>query len=342
MFSRILEQVPGRFGLGQDQGRQLLGLLVAQIFNPKHGGPAGFIQAVPRPRPGRDRSNPGSAPARTSPSPPAQLESVVGSDTLAGFGSRLGIPTATVGNVAAAMLPDAIDELSEHGDLPVAASPLSEKLQHWFGGIGVGLDEFGQWAAVSAAGAGVGAAAAQATTASQATDDHKPGTDKAGASRWLPWVLIVRGDHRRDPAAARMPRRAHRRYRHRDHTCRASRRQRRSRCRHAGIGPFGDDIKFTADDLVAALNLMVVHFDSDSARISAQQRCDPCQGRDRDQGGPGRHADPDRRPHRQQRRPGREPAALTRSRQTQSCSDWSSKASMPPASPASATERIDP
>ena len=149
MFSQILDQVSRRFGLDPDQARRLMGLLVAQIFNPKHGGPAGFIESFRNQGLG-DLMDSWLGPGPNQPITPAQLEGVLGSDTLASFGTRLGLPAATVGTAAAAMLPDAIDELSEHGDLPVAASPLSQKLEHWFGGIGVGLDEFGQWAAATA------------------------------------------------------------------------------------------------------------------------------------------------------------------------------------------------
>lgn len=265
MFSRILEQLPGRFGLGTDQARQLLGLLVAQIFNPKHGGPAGFIQAF------RDRGLGGLVDSWLGPGPnqpitPAQLESVFGSDMLSGIASRLGLPADTVGNAAAAMLPDAVDELSEHGDLPVAASPLAQKLHHWFGGVGVGLDEFGQWAIASAAGAAAvtGTAAASEKPRPPDATPAPPAKARTGAGRWLPWALIAAAIL----VAILLPR-----------GCHGERTAVTDSATTPAVSSTDDTAmqalerlvtrQFSADDLVAALNLMVVHFDTDSARISA-------------------------------------------------------------------------
>lgn len=259
MFSQILEQVVGRFGLQPEQAKRLMGLLVAQVFNPRHGGPTGFIQAF------RDQSLDGLVDSWLGPGPnlpitPAQLEAVLGAETLNGFGQRLGLPAATVSSASAAMLPDAIDELSEHGDLPIAASPLSQKLQHWFGGVGVGLDEFGQWAAAPMAGA----VTAEAVTPTRAEPQViAPAVHRSGAHRWLPWlliglviivaVLLPRGCHGERTAAtdASLP----------------------PRSQGVDAATQALDLlisrKFSADDLVHALNLMVVEFDSDSARISA-------------------------------------------------------------------------
>ncbi|MFC3549866.1 OmpA family protein [Lysobacter cavernae] len=187
MFNRILEQVAGRFGLSQEQARPLLGALVALIFNPKRGGPSGFIQAF-RDRGLGDVVSSWLGHGTNQPISAAQLESVLGTDTLAGIGAKLGLPTATVGNAAAAMLPDAVDELSEHGDLPTSVSGWPEKLQHWFGGLGTGMDEFGQWGAAAMTGAGA------AVTGARAADPPRPPVDapaRAGLSRWLPWLLIA-------------------------------------------------------------------------------------------------------------------------------------------------------
>ena len=70
---------------GPDQARQLLGLLVAQIFNPKHGGPAGFVQVVQRTSGLGELVDSWLGQGPNQPITPAQLESVIGSDTLAGF-----------------------------------------------------------------------------------------------------------------------------------------------------------------------------------------------------------------------------------------------------------------
>ncbi|HEY5804541.1 MAG TPA: OmpA family protein [Lysobacter sp.] len=274
MFSQILEQVTGRFGLQPDQAKRLMGLLVAQVFNPRHGGPAGFIESFRKQGLG-ELVESWLGPGPNQPVAPAQLESVIGGDTLAGFASRLDLPAATVSAAAAAMLPDAIDELSEHGDLPIPASPLSQKLHHWFGGVGMGLDEFGQWTTASAVVApivtanGIPADAPQAAASATAAARPEPPVaapagQRSGAHRWLPWLLIgaaiivavllprgCHGERTAVPGPSALP-------------------------SSTGVDAATQALdlliarKFTANDLVHALNLMVVRFDSDSARISAQ------------------------------------------------------------------------
>lgn len=259
MFSQILEQVGHRFGLDPDQAKRLMGLLVAQVFNPRHGGPMGFIESFRNQGLG-EQIDSWLGPGPNQPITPTQLEGVLGSETLASFGTRLGLPAATAGSAAAAMLPDAIDELSEHGDLPVAPSALSQKLEHWFGGIGMGLDESGQW--LPGASGAAAAAAVAAAPALAPEPVHAPPHHRSGAHRWLPWLLIGAVIL----VAVLLPRGCH-----------------GERTAITGAQPTSNNAdaatqaldllisrKFTADDLVHALNLMVVHFDSDSARISAQ------------------------------------------------------------------------
>ncbi|HEY5850310.1 MAG TPA: OmpA family protein [Lysobacter sp.] len=262
MFSQILEQVTGRFGLEPDQAKRLMGLLVAQIFNPRHGGPAALMDSF------RNQGLEGLMESWLGPGPnqpitSAQLESVLGSDTLASFGDRLNLPTATVASAAAAMLPDAIDELSEHGDLPIPASPLSQKLQHWFGGAGVGLDEFGQWTAPPAIAASLAATPAAAPPKPE-PPVVAPARHRSGAHRWLPWLLIGAAI----VVAVLLPRGCHGE--------RTAVIERSASQGSAGVDAATQALdlliarRFTADDLVHAMNLMVIHFDSDSARISTQ------------------------------------------------------------------------
>ncbi|UNK49462.1 OmpA family protein [Lysobacter sp. S4-A87] len=262
MFSQILEQVTHRFGLDPDQAKRLMGLLVAQVFNPRHGGPAGFIQSFRNQGLG-ELMDSWLGPGPNQPITPAQLAGVLGNDTLASFGTRLGLSEATVGSAAAAMLPDAIDELSEHGDLPVSPSPLSQKLEHWFGGIGVGLDEFGQWATATGAVAAAAPVHAEVQVHAHATAPAQaPSHQRSSTHRWLPWlligaviiiaVLLPRGCHgERTAVTGTQPL--------------TSKADAATRALDLLISR-----TFTADDLVHALNLMVVHFDSDSENISAQ------------------------------------------------------------------------
>lgn len=202
MFDRILEQVAGRFGLSQDKAKQLLGALVALIFNPKRGGPAGFVQAF-RDKGLGDVVGSWLGHGENQPINPSQLESVLGADTIGAIGQKLGLPPATVGNAAAALLPEAVNELSEHGDLPTNIGGLSERLRGWLGGLGEGLEGIGHWGA-AAAGAGAAALGAGAIDVNQMAGapesaGHRGGGAAAGSEpaggaggrSWLSWLVII-------------------------------------------------------------------------------------------------------------------------------------------------------
>jgi outer membrane protein OmpA-like peptidoglycan-associated protein/uncharacterized protein YidB (DUF937 family) len=258
MFDRIIEQAAGRFGLAPDKAKQLLGLLIGLIFNAKSGGSAGFLQAFRSQGMGdMVQSWLGSGPRQ--PISPSQLEGVLGTDVLAGFASKLGLPQATVGNAAAAMLPDAVNELSDNGQLPMS---LPDRLHGWLGGLGAATMAAG----TRAAGAGVRQADAVA---------------RGGLGRLLPWLalaaLVIAGflafkSCKREEAVApavtppaktaaptptAMP-----------DLGRAV--ERSTEAATAALAKL--TAGFTADDLVKALNLMVVHFDTDSANISADSQ----------------------------------------------------------------------
>src|SRR5687768_15637743 len=104
MFDRILDHTR-ELGLSEPQAKQLLGMLVAQVFNPRRGGPAGFVQAF------RDQALGAEVDSWLGDGPNApvsadEVERALGHETLARMGQKLGLPAATVARSAAAMLPD--------------------------------------------------------------------------------------------------------------------------------------------------------------------------------------------------------------------------------------------
>lgn len=169
MFDRIVEQAAGRFGLAPEKAKQLLGMLVGLIFNQNRGGPAGFVQAF-RSQGLGDVVQSWIGGGVKQPISPSLLESVLGADALGGIASRLGLPQSTVSTAAAAMLPEAVGELSENGSLPLG---LPDRLRGWFGGLGDIFDDMGSWG-TAAAGAAVGAVGAGI---------HRAGDLAGGAAR---------------------------------------------------------------------------------------------------------------------------------------------------------------
>jgi uncharacterized protein YidB (DUF937 family) len=134
MFDRILEHTR-LLGLNETQSRRLLGMLVAQVFNPRRGGPAGFVQAF------RDRGLGATVDSWLGPGPNEpvdgeRLEQALGTETLSHMADRLEMPVANVRAAAAAILPDVIHELSEHGDLPESVNAIPDRFHGWFGGHG--------------------------------------------------------------------------------------------------------------------------------------------------------------------------------------------------------------
>lgn len=181
MYERIVEQAASRFSLSQEKTKQLLGMLVGQIFNPKRGGPAGFVNAF------RDQDLGGVVGSWLGRGPnqsitPSQLESVLGADAISSISAKLGLSRETVSSAAAAMLPDAVDTLSEHGDL---GTNVPDRLKGWLGNV---LEELGHFGSVPTAVENSAMAGAATVGTDQATDD----TARAGGGlgKWLPWLLI--------------------------------------------------------------------------------------------------------------------------------------------------------
>ena len=182
MYERVVEQAASRFSLSQERTKQLLGMLVGQIFNPKRGGPTGFVKAF------RDQGLGDAVDSWLGRGPnqsitPSQLESVLGADAISSISAKLALSRETVSSAAAALLPDAVDTLSEHGDL---GTSIPDKMKGWLGNV---LEELGHFGAVPAAPetSTVGAGAA-AVGPHRGLDDTARAT--GGLGKWLPWLLI--------------------------------------------------------------------------------------------------------------------------------------------------------
>jgi uncharacterized protein YidB (DUF937 family) len=198
MFDRIIEQAAGRFGLGPDQARQLLGALIGLVFDHRCGGAASFMQRLQGQGLG-DVAKSWLGQGARQPIIPAQLESALGAGAIGGIASRLGLPESAVSVAAASMLPDALGELSENGALPTG---IPQGLRQWMGGLGELVGDISHWGAgaVGASGAGIGGvgdavgqagrrAGAGLHRAADAVGDARAA---AGAtSRWIPWLLIA-------------------------------------------------------------------------------------------------------------------------------------------------------
>lgn len=160
MFERILEHTTP-LGLPRDRARQLLGMLVAQIFNPRRGGPAGFLHRLRAAGLERETAS-WLGPGENLPASATGVAEALGPEALAHMSEKLELPASAVLAASTAMLPDAIHELSEHGDLPETAEHIPAGFSGWFGNLHEFLDEFGHWsmatanASAAALGASVG------------------------------------------------------------------------------------------------------------------------------------------------------------------------------------------
>jgi len=192
MYEHIVEQAAERFGLTQDKAKQLLGMLIGVVFNAKRGGPAGFLKAF------RDQelndvvgSWVGHGPNQAI--SVGQLEDVLGRETLIRMSDKLGLPLDVVASASAAMLPEAVDALSEHGELPTG---VGDRLKGWLGDT---FDEIGHWgtAAIGASAAVLGAGPATLDVAVHKVGDAAQTVGdsvreaKSGSRKWLPWLLLA-------------------------------------------------------------------------------------------------------------------------------------------------------
>lgn len=247
MFDVLIDQVAGRFGIGADKVRQLLGLLTGLMFN-QAGGFAGFLDRFRQQGMGDIvQSWVGDGP--NQPIAPGQVETALGSSAIGDMAGKLGMDRGTVSGALSGLLPGVVNGLTEGGKMPTSIPASLAGL------LGAGT---------AAIGGGARAAAA--------AGDQVVRAASGGMGRWLPWIAIIalvliaflafRSCKRDAAPVATMPTPA---------TVAAP-----------TITPPAIDLPdagaaldalvgrtFSADELVKALNLMTIHFETDSARISA-------------------------------------------------------------------------
>lgn len=115
MFEALIRQAQ-QFGLG-DKAQDLLGALLATIFDERSGGIAG-LSARFRQQGLGERFDSWLGSAQPAPIEPQQLDHALGPAVLSGIAERLGIARGTALAAAAAVLPKLIAELTPNGQLP--------------------------------------------------------------------------------------------------------------------------------------------------------------------------------------------------------------------------------
>ena len=209
MFDAILQDISSRFGISIDRAKQLLGMLIALIFNEKRGGAAGFVDLF-RSRGLGDAVSSWIGSGPNQPISATQLESALGSDLIGSIASRAGVDHHIAGSALAAMLPDVFHNLTENGQVPTGAS-IPDRLLGYVDSVGDFMKDLG--AGVLGLGAaavgGVAHAAdkvgdtlgdagrATARVADRAMDntvdaarDIAKGTG-SGIGKLLPWILLA-------------------------------------------------------------------------------------------------------------------------------------------------------
>jgi outer membrane protein OmpA-like peptidoglycan-associated protein/uncharacterized protein YidB (DUF937 family) len=234
MFDAIIRELSQRFGLG-GKAKDLVTSLLSLIFDPNSGGISGLLARFKQQGLGDLVSSwLGSSSAPPAPVNGPQLENVLGSSAIGGISDKLGIPRGTVLSAAAAALPGLIRAVTPNGQLPTG---IPSSVSALIGGLG--------------------------GTARAAVDTVERG---AGAGLgWLKWliplaILLLLGFcmlTRTTPPPV-------------SSTAQTAATATRNAATDAmsalrGLVPG----KYTADELVRALNAMTIHFDTGAANISA-------------------------------------------------------------------------
>jgi outer membrane protein OmpA-like peptidoglycan-associated protein/uncharacterized protein YidB (DUF937 family) len=243
MFDAIIRELSQRFGLG-DKAKDLVTALLSLIFDPNSGGISGLLARFKQQGLGDLFSSwLGGSTAPPAPINPPQLENVLGSSAIGGISDKLGIPRGTVLSAAAAALPGLIRALTPNGQLPTA---IPSSVSALIGGLG---------------GAASTAAARAAGNARAAADTVERGAG-LGWLKWLIPVAIVLAlgycmlNRPVPPPVTGAAQNAATATRNAATDAMSSLR---------GLVPG----KYTADELVRALNAMTIHFDTGSANISS-------------------------------------------------------------------------
>ena len=275
MFDALIREISQRFGLG-DKAQDLITSLLTLIFDPNSGGIQGLVAKLQQQGLGDLLSTwlGGSAGPATAINP-QQIENVLGSSQLSGIANKLGVARGTVVAAASAALPKIIAAVSSNGQLPTGIpASISGMLGELDGLGGAGAEVAG------AAGAAASTMAPAASSAASSVEDTA-----GGGLGWLKWLILaaivlalgycmMNRKAETPPAqpAAAVPAPA-------PVSAPAPTQETAVPAAAAPAAAAATDAKtalsaltpgkFSADDLVKALNLMIVHFDTGSATISA-------------------------------------------------------------------------
>lgn len=209
MFDSILQDISSRFGISIDRAKQLLGMLIALIFNEKRGGAAGFVDLF-RSRGLGDAMTSWIGTGPNQPISASQLESVMGSDLLGSIASRAGVDHNIAGAALAAMLPEVFHNLTEDGQIPTG-SGIPDRLLGYADSVGdfitdLGAGVLGLGAAavggVAHAADKVGDSFGNSGRATARVSDRAVvnGSDTShdiarassgGIGKYLPWILLA-------------------------------------------------------------------------------------------------------------------------------------------------------
>ncbi|GAB3749654.1 hypothetical protein GCM10028795_14980 [Lysobacter olei] len=142
MYEQLVQRTAAEFGANPHDVKKVLGELIGLAFSPRHGGPEGFLQAFREVGLG-DAVTSWLSHGPNRPITVLELETALGPGTVEAIADRVGVSAQTAGALAASMLPDAVDALSEQGVLP--SMGLLDKLREWFGDMGEGWGHIERW-----------------------------------------------------------------------------------------------------------------------------------------------------------------------------------------------------
>jgi outer membrane protein OmpA-like peptidoglycan-associated protein/uncharacterized protein YidB (DUF937 family) len=249
MFDALVREISQRFGLG-DKAQELINSLLALIFDPNSGGIQGLLaKAKEQGLADLVSSWLGGSAVLGAAINPHQLDNLLGSSALGGIADKLGIARGTVVAAASAALPKLIGLLTPNGQLP-SAVPAS---------VGSLIGDVSAAAAPS-----VTQVLAATAPAASAVDDA------AGGLAWIKWlilaaIILLLGYCVLKPKSAAPP----------APTATTTPAAPKPSAAQTAIADAKAALsalvpgKYTVDDLVKALNLMVIHFDTGAASISA-------------------------------------------------------------------------
>jgi OOP family OmpA-OmpF porin len=186
MFENIIEQATVLIG-DRKKASQLVGMLVALIFNEKRGGPGGFVQAFRNANLGHLVATWLGREANCSISS-NQLESVLGPALLGSMASRLALTERTTLDATAKILPEVVGALARNGQMAHGAI-VPEPLRGLVDGIGDFVGTLGQWGWGGVA-AGTAAVAGGIRVVDRTAQTHSRAPRKR-TSGSLIWLLLL-------------------------------------------------------------------------------------------------------------------------------------------------------